>query len=79
MDGKFDPLGALFLLAWLVAGTYAVRAFAEQQPRPLWQWALFLVGGIVIFLASFYLYAMWALRRSTFEVSDDESSDELGR
>jgi hypothetical protein len=38
MDGKFDPLGALFLLAWLVAGTYAVRAFAEQQPRPLWQW-----------------------------------------
>lgn len=48
MNAQFDPLGAVFLIAWLAVGGFAVFRFFRQPRRTIWQWASLIVGVVMV-------------------------------
>lgn len=67
MNGEFSPLGALFLLVWLVAGGYAVSVFFGTPQHTIWRWLSLIIGllmltfGVVVGGLGFY--TLWRIRR----------------
>ena len=60
MNGEFDPLGALFLVAWLAVIWFAVRKLFRRPRHTIWDWLLLIVGvvlAVVVYFGGFFLYA----------------------
>ena len=67
MHGEFSPLGAVFLVALLAAGGFAVFTFFRQSQPTLRHWVSLIVGVVILAVgvlsASLALYGLWLLRR----------------
>ena len=67
MNGEFSPLGAVFLVAWLAAGSYAVSVFFKEPQPTVWHWVSLIVGVLMLafgLLSGFLGFLMlWRIRR----------------
>lgn len=67
MNGHFSSLGALFLVAWLAAGGFAVFTYLRQPQPTLWHWVALTLGVVMlasgVLSASLGIYALWRIRR----------------
>ena len=52
MNGQIDPLGAVFVVVWLVVVGFAVLKLFRRPRRTIWDWLL-LIGGVVLALVVF--------------------------
>jgi hypothetical protein len=62
MNGQFDPLGALFVVAWLAVVCFAVFKLFRRPRRTIWHWLLLIVGVVLalgVFVNGWLLYALW--------------------
>ena len=48
MNAEFGPLRALFLVAWFVAGGFAVRPFLRERHPRFRHWLLLIVGVVML-------------------------------
>jgi hypothetical protein len=59
MNGEVDPLGVLFMVAWLAVVGFAVLKLFRRPRRTTWDWLL-LVGGVVlalvVYVGGLFLY-----------------------
>ena len=56
MNAEFSPIGALFLVAWLVVGGVAVFAFFRQSRPTIWHWVSLIVGVAMLAVGAWSLY-----------------------
>jgi len=52
MNGEIDPLGVLFLVAWLIVGGFAVSKFFQQPRRRAWHWVALIIGVVMLAIAA---------------------------
>ena len=60
MNGGVDPLGVLFMVAWLAVVGFAVLKLFRRPRRTIWDWLLLIVGvvlALVVYFGGFFLYA----------------------
>lgn len=60
MNGEVDPLGVLFMVAWLTVVGFAVLKLFRRPRRTIWDWLLLIVGvvlALVVYVGGLFLYA----------------------
>ena len=60
MNGEVDPLGVLFMVAWLVVVGFALLKLFRRPRRTIWDWLLLIVGvvlALVVYISGLFLYA----------------------
>ena len=60
MNGQVDPIGVLFMVAWLGVVGFAVLKLFRRPRRIIWDWLLLLVGvvlALVVYVGGLFLYA----------------------
>lgn len=65
MNGEFSPIGALFLAAWLGAGSLAILAFFRHEQPTTWYWVSLIVGvamvALGIIIGGLGVYSLWRI------------------
>lgn len=60
MNGEVDPLGVLFMVAWLAVVGFAVLKLFRRPRRTIRDWLLLIVGvvlALVVYVGGLFFYA----------------------
>jgi hypothetical protein len=64
VNAEFSPLGALFLVAWLAAGGFAVFTFVRQSQPTFRHWVSLIVGVVMLALGAWNTFLdVWLFLR----------------
>ena len=62
MNGGIDPLGVLFMIAWLTVGGFAVNAFVGRRQRTILHWLSLVIGVVMLALPALgFAITVWAM------------------